>query len=184
MFSRLFVALSALLLSGCSALVYQEPTSGPRARVRFVTDSYMITVLRTYSDKNCSDETEWLRLRNAKIFLNSSPKRLGMPLWRHHEHAAKEVYVATDKPVFGMMQSEDMEYSRIYTCAAPFAYKFQQDVDYEVNFNFSKAQCTVQISKIVQTAKGPRLQQLAEFDNRVQEGSEGCMAAFKKKRLY
>lgn len=49
------VTVMVLILAGCiGTLTYEEPDSGPRARVRFVTSTERVTVLRSYADTQCS----------------------------------------------------------------------------------------------------------------------------------
>lgn len=60
--TRYLMAAAVILITGCSSAPYQEPTSGPRARVRIATDG-QATVLRTYQGEGCSgEETEWFRI--------------------------------------------------------------------------------------------------------------------------
>lgn len=180
---RLSVPL-AFIISACSTLVYQEPATGPRARVRFITDSDEISILRTYGDKNCSaNEVEWLRLRNGTL-VNSSPKRLGMPLWNYHDNAAKEVYVEANKLIYGLFQGGETTFTKTYLCGTPFWYSFEEQADYEVTFKWSRQECHVTVSTIIDGPSGPQLGKLATFSNQINEENRGCLAAFQKRRLY
>jgi hypothetical protein len=181
---QVFTIAASLSVAACSTLTYQEPTSGQRARVRFVTDSNEVSVLRTYGDGNCAtNEVEWLRLRNGPL-LNSSPRRLGMPLWSYHANAAKEVYVETNKKIYGIFQGGEYTGVRTYLCGTPFSYSFQENSDYEVRFKWAPKECRVTVSQVADNQKGFELQELATFSNQATEANKGCLAAFNKPRLY
>lgn len=96
------VIIISVVVTGCQSLRYEEPMAGPLARVRFVAETKNVTVLRMYDDTHCTtNETEWMRFREGFI-LRSTPKVLGMPLWRHHKNAAKEVFVEANKLLYGL----------------------------------------------------------------------------------
>lgn len=176
--------LATLSITACSTLTYQEPRTGPLARVRFVTDSNEISVLRTYGDKDCStNEVEWLRLRNGML-VNSSPKRLGMPLWNYHDNAAKEIFVEANKQIYGLFQGGETTALKFYLCGTPFSYSFQEGADYEVRFKWAPKECRVTVAQIVDGSNGMELRELAAFSNQINETNKGCLTAFKKPRLY
>ena len=179
-----FAILSTLSVAACSTLTYQEPRTGPLARVRFVTDSKDISVFRTYGDMNCStNEVEWLRLRNG-ILLNSSPKRLGMPLWTYHDNAAKEVFVEANRQIYGLFEGGETRGITIYSCGTPFSYSFQEGSDYEVRFTWAPQECRVTVVQIVDGRTGLEQRELAAFSNRVNETNKGCLSALMAFRLY
>lgn len=179
-----FAIATSLFVSGCSSLTYQEPITGQRARVRFITDSNDVSVLRTYGDENCTtNEVEWLRLRNGML-LNSSPRRLGMPLWSYHDNAAKEVYVEANRSIYGLFQGGESINAKVYLCGTPFEYSFQDQTDYEVRFKWAPKECRVTISKFVNNREDFELREVATFSNQTTEANKGCLAAFKKPRLY
>ena len=174
----------APVLAACSTLNYQEPTSGPRARVRFVTDTTDITVVRSYGDLDCStDEQEWMRLRKG-VLLNSSPKQLGIPLWPNEPNAAKEVYVQAGKPLSVMFYGSERVGTTLHTCGVPIFFTFEEGRDYEVRYHQLSPQCDVSVSQVVGDPAGAVKKRLAEFSNRVTAQNTGCLAAFKKTRLY
>ena len=177
------VALWSLV--GCASLSYQEPLQGPRARVRFVTTSTAPTVLRAYDDANCAqNENEWMRLREGPL-VNSRPKKLGMPLWNHHENGAKEVYVDASRPMHGMFFGEEPTgFGRIHRCAVPFSFRFAENRDYEVKYHFIPQQCHVTVSSIVQNGDGWVLQPAARFGNRATPAAQGCHDQFRQFRWY
>ena len=173
-----------LFLTGCASLSYEEPTQGPRAKVRFVTTSVSPTVLRVYDDSNCSsNETEWMRLQNSYT-LNSSPKRLNMPLWDYHENAAKEVYVTANKKIYGMFFGSEAAGSTIYSCGTPFSFTFKENMMYEVKYIWDANWCKTIISNLVNSGNSWSLVELARFDNRINDTNRYCFEQFKKQRLY
>lgn len=180
----ILLMVASLCLTGCASLSYQEPTQGSRARVRFVTTSSSPTVLRAYDDINCTqNEIEWMRLRVGYL-LNSNPKTLGMPLWSYHENAAKEVYVDASKQMNGMFFGSERVGMTIYSCGAPFSFTFSENTDYEVKYQWSPNQCSATISQFVPKGADWDLKEVEKFDNRVNDSNRGCLAQFKKPRLY
>ena len=176
--------LAVLFLAGCASLSYKEPTQGPRAQVRFVTTSVSPTILRVYDDRNCSsNETEWMRLQKSYT-LNSSPKRLNMPLWDYHENAAKEVYVTANKKIYGMFFGSEASGSTIYSCGTPFSFTFKDNMMYEVKYNWNPSFCTTTISSLEKNGNNWKFLELAKFDNRLNDTNRYCFEQFKKQRLY
>jgi hypothetical protein len=116
--------------------------------------------------------------------INSSPKRLGMPLWNYHDNAAKEVFVEANKQIYGLFQGGETNAVKIYLCGTPFSYSFQEGADYEVRFKWAPQECRVTIAQIADGPTGMELRELAAFSNHVNETNKGCLAAFKKPRLY
>lgn len=97
-------SILTLCLSACNTLMYQEPASGDRARVRFLNVADAQTIVRSYEQTNCGgNEQEWMRLQNKFLF-NSAPKSLDMPLQeaQWHKNSFKEVFVAAGS-MHGMM---------------------------------------------------------------------------------
>jgi hypothetical protein len=181
-----FVLLS--ITCGCASLTYVEPTTGNRARVRFVTDSEAPSVLRVYEGSDCSGkEQEWMRLR-VGVLLRGSVKRLGMPLWNYHDNAAKEVYVSTEKPLtaifWGTEVAGDYQYQYHYQCGVPVTASFQQDKDYEVKYVWNRTACTVLLSEITAGSAGEySLQPIRQFNNKVTDETSGCAKQFNRFRL-
>lgn len=206
------VIIISVVVTGCQSLRYEEPMAGPRARVRFVAETKSITVLRMYDDTDCTvNETEWMRLYDGFV-LRSEPKVLGMPLWRYHKNAAKEVFVEANKPLHGLFtgsetvfrwfssDESEQSFDRLarreeefnhflhtrthYFCAAPFSFRFSEGEDYEVTFRLDRDRCEVVISQFAGITEAPSLLEVAKFDNRVSESNNGCLTAFRKLRLY
>lgn len=178
------LAAASLCLAACATLKYQEPLQGPRARVRFVTSSDLVAVLRAYDDVNCSqNETEWMRLRNGPL-VNPSPKKLGMPMAVYNENAAKEVYVDASRPMHGMFYGAGRTGSGVYSCAVPFTFAFAAGTDYEVKFAATPGVCQVTVARFVPYRNDWTLQELARIDNRVNAANIGCLDTFRKLRLY
>jgi hypothetical protein len=189
--------IAVLLLMSCSALRYEEPPSGPRARVRFVTDTKEIAVLRAYDDAGCSqNETEWMRLRNGPL-ITSTRKSLGMPLWKYNDNAAKEVYVEAGRQFNWLFVSADrtLQFSPImlagvipyelHLCGVPFSYTFDETKDYEIALNWSRTTCRVVVSQVVVDLTGnPTLAEVASFSNQLTEANKTCLEQLTKKRPY
>jgi hypothetical protein len=184
---HIFIVFVIALLTACTLLKYQEPTQGPRARVRFVTNTSEITVLRTYDDVNCTvNESEWMRLRDGPFF-HGSPKTLGLPLWSYHRNAAKEVYVEANKQINGMFFGEDVDhmvlYRALYQCGVPFYFSFKENTDYEVKFHWSRTQCTAAVSQFVRNGENWSLLELARFDNQINDSNRGCLTQLRRWRF-
>jgi hypothetical protein len=189
--------LLSFWLAGCAGLSYQEPLTGPRARVRFVTDTKEITVLRAYDDIACTqNETEWMRLRNGPL-ITSSRKTLGIPLWKYNDNAAKEVYVEASRQFNWLFMSEDstIQFSPVMLagvlpvlirgCGVPFSYTFSENKDYEVSLRWDRTDCRVVVSEVIADPTGdPALSEVASFGNRLTEANKTCLDQLKKKRLY
>lgn len=205
------VVIISVVLTGCNSLLYKEPMAGPQARVRFVTETKGVTVLRVYDDTQCTtNETEWMRLHGG-LFLRSTPKVLGMPLWNYHKNAAKEVLVEANKLLNGLFtgsetvwelessegsKQSDSFFTRTewrrsgildgtdYHCATPFSFRVSENEDYEVTFRWDRDNCSVLINQFTVNNDSPSLLEVARFDNRVSESNNGCLIAFRKLRLY
>ena len=189
--------ISLFLLMSCSALRYEEPTSGLRARVRFVTDTKDLAILRSYDDIGCSqNETEWMRLRNGPL-ITSTKKSLGMPLWKYNDNAAKEVYVEAGRQFNWFFTSADrtLQFSpimlagvipfEIHHCGVPFSYSFEESKDYEIALNWSRTACRVVVSQLVVDSTGsPALSEVASFSNQLTDVNKTCLEQLKKTRLY
>lgn len=171
-------------ITGCSTLSYEEPDSGPKARVRFATEFEGITVLRTYDDKSCRiNETEWMRLRNGTL-INTHEKYLGLPLNKYHKNAAKEVYVRAGKEITGMFTGSEIKEGVVYSCGVPFSYTFDDKKDYEVEFTWSRRHCRANIYEIVNTSGQWSRESKKSYSNDITPDNAGCFSQFSKSRLY
>ena len=189
--------IALFLLSGCSALRYDEPTAGHRARVRFVTDTKDIAVLRSYDDVGCTqNETEWMRLRNGPL-ITSTRKSLGMPLWKYNDNAAKEVYVEAGRQFNWLFMSADSSLQlspvmlvglipvEVHACGVPFSYSFIENKDYEVSLQWNRTTCRVIVSEVAaDSTAGPQFSELATFTNQLTETNKTCLNQLTKKRVY
>ena len=54
--SKIALLSLVLIIAGCASVTYEEPKSGPVARVRFVTNNDGTTIVRSYSSKECDEE--------------------------------------------------------------------------------------------------------------------------------
>jgi hypothetical protein len=182
--SRWVAPLAILALTGCAApaLTYTEPTDGSRARVRFAANTDDITVLRGYDDSGCNrNEHEWMRLRKGSL-ISPAPKRLGMPLWEHHENAAKEVFVdASRSHTFLFVGSVSLG-ATVYRCGVPLTFDFAADRDYEVSYAQMLQNCIVNVSQIQSVNGAPTKALLKSFTNKVTDETRGCLEQFQKKR--
>lgn len=180
----LCIYCAAVALSGCNTLKYQEPVEGAKAKVRFVATSKEVSVLRSYTDANCSQgEVEWMRLREGPL-LNSTPKTLDLPLNNYHKNAFKEVVVPADKEITAMFVGAQTSPAAIYSCGVPFSYRFKDGKSYEVKFNWQTTSCSVTLSEISNDSGTWLLKPLQVFNNQLNETNQGCMQQFKKTRLY
>ena len=178
------ICLLSLLASGCAApsLTYVEPTQGERARVRFSTGTSGLTVVRGYDDSGCrTNEKEWMRLiRGNAPLIESSPRRLGLPGWYHHENAAKEIHVEASREQTLMFIGNETSGVTAHRCGVPLTFKFEKDRDYEVSFHLGPPSCSVTVSQL--NAKEPVRTYLRTFDNRITEETAVCLDQFKKMR--
>ena len=173
------------LVSGCSTISYEEPSSGDRARVRFATDTFLITTVYGYSSKPCEAEEEWMRLRTGRL-INSSPKTLGMPLWDYGDNAAKEFYIPANAEIYIMFSGRvAINSGRQETeCRVPIAYTFKNNHDYELLFKakFEGAACYVQLKEFVKDASGVKRKRLDVFHNSPDATDSDCVSVFSKLR--
>lgn len=185
---RHFLICIPILATGCAGLTYVEPSTGDRARVRFVTESPDPTVLRVFDGPDCAGaEHEWMRLRVGPL-LTSSPKRLGMPLWNYHENAAKEVYVYADKPMTAIFWGTELAKhyggGTHYSCAVPFTVAFEKDKDYEVKLVWDRNACSVVFSEIkAEDGASHSFKVLESFTNRATNNTLRCVKQFTRFRL-
>lgn len=174
-----------LILSGCSTITYVEPKSGPVARVRFVTDTDEITIVRSYNSTSCDGEKEMLRLRNG-LLLNSTPKRLNMPLWDYHRNAAKEFFVSSNNQQIYMFEGGKTNLSYATSCGVAIKQQFEEGKDYEVSYKWNNSNCYVEVSEIKKNSSGGFDKILLQnkdckLNN---EFSKSCLAKFKELRLW
>lgn len=166
--SVLFVGI-ALSIASCVTVDYLEPTSGPRARVRFVTDLGGQTILYSYDDSDCSvNEKTLLNLvinPDPIIPIKNETKRLGLPLWDYKDFEAKELYVVANRQTNGLFYGSGQAVRWVYECIAPFRYSFQENRDYEVKFIWDPQNCRVTISELVKGENGFSKNEVAAFAN-------------------
>lgn len=176
-----FILYSVLTLFGCATLSYQEPTIGPRAKVRFTTNTYDIMVIRGYSSQGCDNEQELMRLRVGSL-INSNPKSLGMPLGDgYHKNAAKEVYMKTNEPHRLMFNGTKSSYKVIHSCGVFVEQEFLPNKQYEMNYIWHNNTCYVSIYEIKNNAQDKWIRDLIRVqDNRIV--NEKCLKVFKQTR--
>lgn len=175
----LLAALGLLACAGCAGLSYVQPTSGDRARVRFVTETSTLAVMKGYDGPDCSgEEREWMRLRVGPL-ITSTVTRLGMPLWEFHDNAAKEVYVATNKDLVALIWTEQ----GTLKCGVPVTYRFMPGQDYEVKYTSSGRSCSVSISMIAARGDGHERRRVGTFDSTT-SAYPGCYRQFARTRAW
>ena len=181
---RAFIVFLPVFLIACASQLYKEPVDGPVARVRFTTNIDAPTVVYTYADAACTaDEQEWMRLKNG-LLLNSSPKRLGLPLWNHHDNAAKEVYVSTKVTRSYLITGTSRYYTKEIACGVAFRPDFAPGKDYEVAYIWAPERCDVHVYELEKSGASARRIEIVSFDNRVSKENSECLTQFKKRRLY
>lgn len=172
---KVFYIGIAICLASCTTIDYQEPTSGPLARVRFVTDLGGQTTLYSYDDTNCAVNEKTLLhfvVNPDPLFgQTSSPRKLGIPLWTYSESEAKELYIAANTQTNGLFFGQGQFQMKIFKCAAPFFFTFQENHDYEVKFIWGSRDCHVTISEFEESANGFSKKELASFSNRFPKAS-------------
>jgi hypothetical protein len=182
-----FALLSLVPIAGlvaCASQMYIEPSQGQTARVRFSTDLDAPTMVWTYADEACtSDEQEWMRIRKGYL-LNSSPRRLGMPLWEHHENSAKEFRVLAGSTRSYLFKGAIQTGSTVYSCGVAFRQAFQEGKDYEVAFSWHPTSCNIVVSEITDNQGTFTRKKIAVFDNQVTPANAQCSSQFKKTRLF
>ena len=181
---NILLLLLTLTITGCASVTYEEPTSGPIARVRFVTDMEMVTVVRGYKSKECDDEHEMMRLRNGFVF-NSDPRCLGIPLWDYHENGAKEFYIRAGVPQVYMF--EGAKGNRIICkCGVVIQHTFEEGKDYEVSYKWNNCNCNVEVYEIRKNIVGNAEKILLQNRDRnlPSDFSKTCLAKFKEVLLY
>ena len=180
--SHLFSVCTVLSLSACAVQTYVEPAAGPRAKVRFVTTSKDPTVLRSYTDLNCSGESEWMRLRDGTI-TNNTGKSLDIPLNVYSKNAAREVYVEANKPVTVLFDGgeEDNGVNKGYhSCGTLVSFSYGEGKSYEVKFTSGRT-CSATVSEIQNNAGQWSRVPLAAFNERTNV-TPGCLSRFKAMR--
>lgn len=180
--SLVFVGIALLVLGCASTMSYKEPTQGDRARVRFATNTEDVAVLRSYDDASCTvNESEWMRLRVGPL-VASAPKRMGMPLWNHHENAAKEVYVSSARPYTFLFSGSVRQGLTARLCGVPLTYTFEANKDYQVDYIQTGQSCAAVVSELAGVGDAGSKAALRTYDNRVTPGNAGCLEQFRKAR--
>lgn len=166
-----------LLLQSCASISYVEPKSGPTASVRFASEESGVLIIRGYDNAQCQGEKEWMRLRKG-VLLRSNPKSLDIPLNTYHKNAFKEFKVRSDESLnFMFFYSEQSAY-QTSSCAVPVNIDLSENKMYELKFK----NCAVFYREIFETS--PKNFEYREFKTYPPFGTQECINAFKKARLY
>lgn len=185
-FKALLIFLPLLIvIAGCSTINYTEPQSGDLSRVRFSTNESDLVVIRAYETKECSGESEWMRLRNG-VLLNSSPRSLEIPLGNYNKNAFKEFNVPAGSEKIIMFVGSSTIGSSVISCGVPLSLSFlEKDKDYELFYQMGLNTCSVIASEILKESSGQAVKKKLKIYSNSQEGlGAECMKQFKKTRLY
>jgi hypothetical protein len=116
--------------------------------------------------------------------MNNPPKSLGLPLNSFSVNAAKEVYVEAGKQINMLFVGVEAANGRVYSCGTPLHFTFAENKAYEVKYNWDPVNCSIIVSEIANQSGQWALVKVATFTNQVNEKNKGCVAQFKKSRLY
>lgn len=145
-------AIGALLgtLGGCAAPGYVEPTSEPRARVRFVGNNHATSVVRYYEREDCNDPKTIAALGRLIVVPLGSGKKLGMPQPPAlPETTTTEVHLPAGKPVIlGFSYSFARSSCGVIVSFEPVAGR-----DYEAQFTYDDAGCEAKILHLGATTR-------------------------------
>lgn len=151
-----------LLAAACATVGYQEPAAGPRARVRFSTNSTSAATVFGYERPGCEGAEEaWLRLRVG----GGAARQLGMPLWDFDAGAAREVWVRTDRPLSGLVEASMRgEDGGSMDCPVAFVVGLEEGGDYEVAYQqVPGSRCSVLVTRLAESAGAWRRYPLRVF---------------------
>jgi hypothetical protein len=150
------------VLTGCSSISYEEPKSGPVARVRFVTDSNFIVNIYGYKPETCDEESYMMTLRNGFRF-RTDAKRLGIPLWDYNENAGKEFLIPAGLPQIFSFRTIALQQTGLYTfiersCFSVIHQNFEEGKDYELSHHYeyhsNRPFCSINLFEIKTNEKG------------------------------
>jgi len=140
-----------LLASGCVTVGYQEPAAGPRARVRFSTNSTSEAIVYGFEQPGCEGREEaWLRLRAGA---GGSPQRLGLALWDFEPGAGRGVWGRADRPLSGLVEASMRgDGGGSMDCPVAFVIGLEDGGDYEVAYQqVPGSRCSVLVTRIAET---------------------------------
>ena len=152
MIARAFSLAWILSLAGCGLVHYGEPSTGPIARVRFVSEAPGVTILRQYDDPDCeTGEREVARFSKSAI---TNHKSIGMPLPKDLTRGQQtEVLVTGAQPFYGMVSITVDLYGNM-KCRAAFSFGALAGRDYEVALSYISGTCGVTLARIEKDAAG------------------------------
>jgi len=150
------VFCAAPLLQGCLS-THPEPTSGPRAQVRFVStiggDVVNVDVL-SFTSEQC--EGRKLVAELTGIAVQNNRKKIGMPLANEfRDRDISEIHVEAGKPlVFTMGIWSGSPYNGILTCYVTSTFVPAENQMYEVTFGLGDDKCGMRLQRIEKTEAG------------------------------
>ncbi len=158
--------LSCLILGACSNLSspsylmrsYAEPDTGPRARMRIVTNG----VIRLIPDADCHDESKGvggIAANNGMTLMSDSHlnhQKLGMPGQNMEAHVmVSEVYIQAGKPInIDFMAQQDAGNGNAWLCASDWTFVPEEGKDYEVQGRQYGSQCILKATTLDGQAVG------------------------------
>ena len=148
--------LCAALLQGCLS-THPEPSSGPRAQVRFVStirsDVVNIDVL-SFTSEQC--EGRKLVAELSGIAVQNNRKKIGMPLaGGFRDRDISEIHVQAGRPlVLTMGIWEGSVYHGVSTCYVTWTFEPAENQMYEATFGVGNDACGVSLQRIDKTDAG------------------------------
>ena len=141
---------AAPLLQGCLS-THPEPSSGPRAQVRFVStigsDVVNVNVL-SFTNEQC--EGRKLVAELSGIAVQNNRKKIGMPLANEfRDRDISEIHVLAGEPlVFTMGVWAGSVYSGVSTCYVTSTFVPAENQMYEAMFGVGEETCGVSLQRI------------------------------------
>ncbi len=147
---------AAFLLQGCLS-THPEPTSGPRAQVRFVStiggDVVNVDVL-SFTSEQC--EGRKLVAELTGIAIQNNRKKIGMPLaTEFRDRDISEIHVQAGQPtVFTMGIWAGDKYSGVATCYITSTFVPAEHQMYEATFGVDGEKCGMNLQRIEKADAG------------------------------
>ena len=169
-----YLFIIALLVSACTATPYNEPTTGPIAKVRFAIDNTpRIVEVGTYDNSMCEGDFDvWLRITSNIALDSSRINKLNIPLWEPQYDAGGAYEIS--------VQANQIHHFQItggvgLVCGAVFPFTFKEGKNYEVYF--SNSRCEANIYEIVDSVPEPTKVKVESYDSS-SNYTESCAKRF------
>jgi len=146
----------APLLQSCLS-THPEPTTGPRAQVRFVSKiggSVVNVDVLSFANEKCEGRKLVAELNG--IAIQNNRKKIGMPLANEFgDREISEIHVEAGKPlVFTMGVWAGSVYSGVSTCYVTTTFLPAENQMYEATFAVAPEVCGVGLQRIEKTESG------------------------------